>query len=326
MHDIIQQRYPAGVLDSQVSEFLKKLEQEEAEPLSNLTPREVREDSNQTIIEEWQTKSPDQVATIKNSSFPGPTGDVPIRIYTPEGSGPFPILLFIHGGGWVICNLDTHDPLCRAFSRRAGCVVVSVDYRLAPEHKYPAAVEDVYAAALWVAQNAESLHGDPARIAVAGDSAGGNLSAALTLMARDKGAPDLVCQLLIYPVTNAYALDTQSYHNYAEGYMLLRDDMIWYRDHYLQRLDDGKAPYASPLLCDDLSGLPPAHVMTAEFDVLRDEGEAYAQRLYQAGNEVTCVRYNGLIHGFMSMDGILSKADEAITDAANFLRSRYTYQ
>ena len=138
-HDLVQHRFPAGVLDRQVAEFLKEIEQEEGKPLSDLTPVEARESLNQKIIEEWLSKSPDNVASIKNTSLPGPAGDIPIRIYTPEGSGPFPILMFIHGGGWVICDLNTHDPLCRGLSKRADCIVVSVDYRLAPEHKYPAA-------------------------------------------------------------------------------------------------------------------------------------------------------------------------------------------
>jgi acetyl esterase len=176
---------------------------------------------------------------------------------------------------------------------------------------------------MWLVQHAEGLNGDPTRIVVGGDSAGGNLSAALTIRARDKGGPKFLAQLLLYPVTNTYSLDTSSYHDYAEGYGLTKGDMEWFCNHYLEQREDGTAPYASPLLCDDLGGLPPAHIITAEFDVLRDEAEAYARRLKEAGNDVTCVRYNGMIHGFLTMDGILDKANGSLTELANVLRSMF---
>jgi acetyl esterase len=322
-NDLVQTRFDAGALDPQVAEFLRQAEREPEPPLAELTPAEARETFSRNIIDVWVTKSPDPVARVESRAIPGPEGEIPLRVYTPEGEGPFPILLFIHGGGWVICSLDTHDTLCRALCMGAGCLVVSVDYRLAPEHKYPAAVHDVYAALEWVAAHGGELGGDPARIAVGGDSAGGNLSAALALLARDRGGPALVYQLLLYPVANAYAMDTLSYRDYAEGYMLLKSDMLWYRNHYLAQREDGLEPYASPLLCPDLGGLPPAHVITAEYDVLRDEGEAYARRLREAGNAVTCTRYNGLIHGFMSMDGLLDKAGAAIAEAAEVLRAAF---
>jgi acetyl esterase len=233
--------------------------------------------------------------------------------------GPFPILLFFHGGGWVICSLDTHDNTCRALANRARCLVISVDYRLAPEAEFPAAVRDAYAAAQWAVENAGDLNGDPTRVAVGGDSAGGNLSAALALMARDEGGPPLVYQLLIYPVTDVHTFDRDSYREYTEGYVVTREEMAWYRDHYLQDVEEARDPYVSPLLCPDLSGLPAAHVVTAEYDVLRDEGEAYARRLKEAGNAVTCTRYNGMVHGFMSMDGAVDKAGVALTEVSDKL-------
>jgi acetyl esterase len=320
---LIKHRFEAGALHPQVAAFLAMAEQDPTPVLEDLTPQEARVEFNRVIGDVWASKTPDEVATMVETVIPGREADIPVRVYTPEGEGPFPVLVFVHGGGWVICDLDTHDNLCRALCNRAGCLVVSVDYRLAPEAKYPAAVLDVYDAARWVAVHANEIGGDAGRIAVGGDSAGGNLSAALALMARDEGEPELAYQVLLYPVTNAYAFGTASYQEFAEGYVLQRSDMAWYRDHYLARIEDGQEAYASPLLCPDVGGLPPAHVITAEYDVLRDEGEAYAIRLWEAGNEVTCTRYNGMIHGFMSMDGLLDAAGNALTEAAERLKAAF---
>jgi acetyl esterase len=195
-------------------------------------------------------------------------------------------------------------------------VVVAVDYRLAPEHKFPAAVDDSYAATLWVAANAGALGVDPRRIAVGGDSAGGNLAAVVSLKCRDEAGPALALQVLVYPVTNLASFDTGSYRAFAEGYNLTRAEMEWFRASYLDRPEDGKHPHASPLLAANLSGLPPALVITAECDPLRDEGEAYAKRLEQAGVPVTCTRYPGMIHPFFSMPGALTQARKAIEQVA----------
>jgi acetyl esterase len=195
-------------------------------------------------------------------------------------------------------------------------MVVAVDYRLAPEHKFPAAVEDSYAATLWVAANAGGLGIDPRRIAVGGDSAGGNLAAVVSLKCRDEGGPALALQVLVYPVTNLASFDTGSYQAFAEGYNLTRAEMEWFRASYLSRPEDGKHPHASPLLAANLDGLPPALVITAECDPLRDEGEAYARRLEQAGVPVTRTRYPGMIHPFFSMPGALSQARKAIQQVA----------
>jgi acetyl esterase len=256
-----------------------------------------------------------EVARIENRTVPGPAGQIPVRIYTPPGRGPFGVLVFFHGGGFVLCDLDTHDPTCRALCRAAGCVVVSVDYRLAPEHKFPAGPEDCYAATVWAAGAAAELGGDGARIAIAGDSAGGNLTAVVALMARDRGAPRLRHQLMIYPVTDC-AFDTASYRENGQDYGLSTASMRWFWNHYLASERDASHPYASPLRAEDLRGLPPATVITAEFDPLRDEGEAYAARLRQAGVPTELQRYPGVIHGFFGMGEFLAQARDALDLAA----------
>jgi acetyl esterase/lipase len=266
--------------------------------------------------------APEAVAGVTNRTIPGPAGDLPVRIYTPVGAPPFPALVYLHGGGWVIGNLETHDAVCRTLTNAAGCMVVSVDYRLAPEHKFPAAAEDAYAATSWVAGHAASIGADPARIAVGGDSAGGNLSAAVALMARDRGTPKLRYQLLVYPVTDA-ACDTASYRQNANGYFLTHDMMRWFWAHYLRSPADGHNAYASPLRAAELRGLPPALIMTAEFDPLRDEGEAYAARLREADVPVTLSRYDGMIHGFFGMAGVVDRAKDAVYEAATALRGAF---
>ena len=199
---------------------------------------------------------------------------------------------------------------------------MSVDYQLAPEHKFPAAADDCYAATAWAAANAAILNGDPRRLAVGGDSAGGNLSAVVSLMARDKSGPALVHQLMVYPVTE-HRLDTPSYSENADGYLLTRDAMVWYWDHYLGDEGDGANPYASPMRAENLSGLPPALVITAEFDPLRDEGEEYAHRLHHAGVDTTCTRYDGMVHGFFGMPELMDKARQAIAEASSALREAF---
>jgi len=265
---------------------------------------------------------PQSVAQIVDRHAPGPAGDVPVRLYTPAGQAPFPALVYYHGGGWVLGGLDTHDGVCRQMASSAGCLVVSVDYRLAPEHKFPAAAEDAYAALQWVATNADGLGVDPARIAIGGDSAGGNLAAVVALMARDRGTPAVAFQLLVYPVTDS-ACDTASYRDNADGYFLTKDAMLWFWNHYTRDAADRRNPYAAPLKAQDLRGLPPALVMTAEFDPLRDEGEAYAARLREAGVPVQLTRYHGMIHGFFGMSALLDQAKEAIQEATTALRTAF---
>jgi len=303
-------------LDPQVKAFLDQLNALGGPPLNSLSPPEAREAAK--MLGSF-SGTPEEVAKVQNRTIPGPAGDVPVRIYTPAGSGPFPALVFFHGGGWVIGDLDTQDGPCRALANGAACVVVSVDYRLAPEHKFPAAPEDTYAATKWVAENAASLKVDATRIAVGGDSAGGNLTAVTALMARDRGGPRLAFQLLIYPVTDG-ACDSASYRDNADGFLLTNDMMQWFWDLYVRTAADRQSPMASPLRARSVSGLPPALVQTAEFDPLRDEGEAYAARLKSAGVAVQLTRYHGMIHGFFGMASVVDQAKVAIAEAASALR------
>lgn len=265
---------------------------------------------------------PTPVGKVDDRRIPGPDAEIPLRIYTPEGSGAFPLVVFYHGGGFVLGSLETHDELCRAICRGSGAVVVSVDYRLAPENKYPAAPDDCYAALQWCADNAATLDADPERIAVAGDSAGGNLAAVTALRARDLGGPLLRHQLLIYPVTDC-RFDTPSYDQNAHGFFLTRDAMQWFWSHYLASMDQAEEPYACPQRTPDLSGLPSATVITAEYDPLRDEGEEYARRLQQAGNGVSLRRYDGMIHGFVSMADMFDAGRAAQQQIVEELRAAF---
>jgi acetyl esterase len=310
-----------GKLDLQIESLLRQLEQQGVPPVHTLTPIQARQSRNPLFVK--LGGPPEAVANVEDLTIPGPGGEIPIRVYTPNGVGPFPILIYFHGGGWVICNLDTHDGVCRSLANGAFCVVVSVDYRLAPEHRFPAAVEDAYAATQWVAVNAHRINGDWSRIAVAGDSAGGNLAAVVSLMARDKGSPSLTYQVLVYPVTDLSSFDTDSYHQHGEGYLLTKDSMQWYRGHYIGAQERLRNPYASPLLAKELKGLPPALVITAEFDVLTDEAEAYAERLRQAGVPVAYTCYSRMIHAFFNLAAVVDRARDAMDEAAAALRSAF---
>jgi acetyl esterase len=263
---------------------------------------------------------PEPLASVEDLRLNGPDGSFAIRIYSPErdmsNSGPSPALVYFHGGGWVLCDLDTHDVICRAIARRSNAVVISVDYRLAPEHQFPAAVIDCYAAVNWVSENSERLGIDPHRIAVGGDSAGGNLAAVISLQSRDEAGPHIALQILVYPVTDLSSFDTPSYQEFAEGYGLTAAEMEWFRAQYLARPEDARCVHASPLLAPDLHGLPPALIITAECDPLRDEGEAYAKRLQAAGVPIRLTRYAGMIHPFFSMPGGVTQAREAIAEVA----------
>ena len=261
----------------------------------------------------------ENVARIEDRKVPGPRGDIPIRVYTPAGQLPLPLLVYFHGGGWVVGGIETHDGLCRQLANKAKAVVVSVDYRLAPEHPFPAAPEDSYAATRWVAEHARDLGGDAARIAVAGDSAGGNLAAVVSLMARDRGGPRLVHQVLIYPVVDA-PCGNASYRDNANDYLLTAEMMDWFWNHYGAA---DRHPLACPLRAPSLRELPPALVFTAEFDPLRDEGEAYAARLREDGVPVRLERYDGMIHGFFGMTALLEPARRAVDDAAATLRRAF---
>ncbi|MGH7139542.1 MAG: alpha/beta hydrolase [Pirellulales bacterium] len=259
------------------------------------------------------------VAKIEDRAITCGDCSLPIRIYTPEGQGPFLGLVYFHGGGWVIGSIATHDGLCRSIANAAGCVVVSVDYRLAPEHPFPAATEDAYAATQWIVANAEAWKIDRFRIAVGGDSAGGNLAAVTALMARDRGGPQLALQILLYPIADS-DLDTSSYRDFAEGHLLTRDAMAWFFKHYVPAGVVADQPYISPLRSRSLQGLPPALVITAECDPLCDEGNAYARRLESAGVPVKSSCYPGMIHGFIRRHKLLPAGRQALGEIAAALR------
>jgi acetyl esterase len=261
---------------------------------------------------------PEPVARVWDDAIPGPQSMLPGRFYVPDIASPAPVLVYFHGGGWVCGGLEYVDAPLRSIANRAACAIVSVDYRLAPEHPYPAATEDAYAATSWVAEHAASLGFDSGRLAVGGDSAGGNLATVAALMARDRGGPPLAFQVLVYPVTN-HDFTTSSYEDNAEGYLLTRDSMKWYWGHYLGESGSGADPYASPLWAG-VKDLPPALVLTAEHDPLRDEGEAYARHLEAAGVSAVLRRYEGLVHGFFRMGGAVAGAQRALDDIAKALR------
>jgi acetyl esterase len=267
------------------------------------------------------------VARVEDRTVPGPAGDIPVRVYRPADDGATrPGVVYFHGGGFVICDLDSHDGACRRLANAVDAVVVSVDYRLAPEHRWPAAADDAFAATAWVAAHADELGVDGDRLAVAGDSAGGNLTAVVAQMARDRGGPVLAFQLMIYPVTDLSA--TRSEHvsqtENASGYFLTVDQMEWYREQYLGGDADGEEPYASPLKAGSLVGLPAACVVTAEMDPLRDEGEAYGRALRAAGVPVALHRAPGMFHGFFNMDAVLDGSKEAQRVAFGALRAGLT--
>jgi acetyl esterase len=263
---------------------------------------------------------PAGVAAVREQTIDGPGGRLRIRIYTPHGTGPFSLLVFFHGSGFVLCSLDTHDGMCRNLCAGATCVVASVDYRLAPEHKFPAGIDDCLLASRWAAAHAAELGADPARIAIAGDSAGANMAAVTALRVRDEGGPALCGQLLLYPVTDYYAPGTPSYRENAEGFGLTRETMKWFWDHYLSHPSEGAHPHAAPLRAPVLSGLPPALVITAEYDPLRDEGEIYAEKLRAADVPVALSRYDGANHGFMFWVGVVDMAGTAMNEACEWLR------
>lgn len=258
------------------------------------------------------------VAHVEDRVIPGPAGDIPVRLYVPEGTGPFPVLMYFHGGGWVSGNLDTHDLGCRLFCRKVGCLVLAVDYRLPPEHKFPAGLEDCYAATCWMVAHASDFQGNPAQIAVAGDSGGGNFAAAIALMARDRGGPALQFQLLTVPVLD-FQLTTPSWRDY-DGYIMLKEEFLIARDFYLNTAEEQWHPYASPSLAPDLHSLPPALIITAECDPVRDAGEHYGQRLREAGIPVTISRYNGMVHSFMGMKALVPEAKQAFEESVQALR------
>lgn len=311
-------------LDPQARAFLDKLERAHAPQMHDLSP----EDARALVMPLQMPREP--MERIENRVIPGPAGAIPVRIYHPrraEGGAraePLPVVLYFHGGGWVVGSVSSHDALCRRLSNGSECIVVSVEYRLAPEHKYPAAVEDAYAATTWVSSHADEIGGDPQRIVVAGDSAGGNLAAAVSVTASQQGGPRLAAQLLIYPITD-YLPDFESYVRNGRDYFLTTESIKWFWDHYLVDPEQGAEVTASPLRAGDLSGQPTAIVMVAEFDPLLDEGLAYADRLEQSGVRVQRFTAEGQIHGFLRrldiFDRAVSMCDELCVALKNVMRA-----
>ncbi|WP_254533571.1 alpha/beta hydrolase [Natrinema gelatinilyticum] len=309
----------SSTLNSQVEGYLHGLSEQGLPPLYRLSLQEARETYRELSVPD---EPPNTVASVTERTVPGPAKDILVRIYTPNENGPLPPLVFFHGGGWMLGDLDTHDALCRALANATECVVISVDYRLAPEHRFPAGLEDCYAVTQWVANNAESVGAKPGTLAIAGDSAGGALTVGVGLLARGRDGPEIDYQVLAYPATD-YSFNTDSYEENAQGYFLTRKDMERFWNGYLRSELDGQHPYASPLRTQNLEGLPPSFVLTCGFDPLRDDGSKFADRLSEAGVPTQHVQYDDMIHGFLTMldDPELDRAHEAIEEIGDAVRS-----
>lgn len=311
------------MLHPQAQSLLRLIEEKGIPPTHTLSPPEAREFylARRAVTQ----PAPPEMGLVKELAAPGPGGDVPLRLYRPLGSKPdevLPVLVYYHGGGWVIGNRDTHDVLCRQLSNFAGCAVVSVDYRLAPEHRFPAAVDDSVAATRWVHANAASLKVDASRLAVGGDSAGGKLAAVVALTARDSGDLPIAFQLLIYPATDQRR-QWPSHRANGQGYLLTKESMDYYHDHYLIDARSDLDWRASPLLAPDHRNLPPALVLVAGYDPLLDEGVAYAQKLTEAGNRAALINFSRQIHGFITMGKVIDEANVAVQVCAAQLREAF---
>ncbi len=299
-------------LHPQIVKALEVMEKIGMQPIEAMSPVEARRQMEDTA--KSRKAEPLPVARVEDRTIPGPAGPIPVRLYWPNAAGTVPAIAYYHGGGHVIGSLDTHDLIARNLCHGAAALVCSVDYRMGPEHRFPAAVEDSFAALEWLHANAASLGADPARLGVHGDSAGANLAAVMALMARDRGGPRLRLQSLVYPISD-YALSTPSYEKFAVGYGLLtRAAMVWFQQHYLRSPADAEDWRASPIKAASLAGVAPAIVVTAECDVLHDDGERYAEALRRAGVAVEYREYQGMIHAFFGMV-------PAVDDAMNAQRA-----
>ena len=308
-------------LDVHAAKVLEMIRLSGRPPYETLQPAEARQFSRNARA--VLAPEPPEMGEVRDLTI-GADGTIPARLYRPrlyrpDACAALPALIYFHGGGWVIGDLDTHDVVCRQVANGAGAVVIAVDYRLAPEHKFPAAVDDAIAATAWIAENGAALGIDASRLAVGGDSAGGNLAAVVALHARDHGGPKLTQQVLIYPATE-FAMNHPSHERFGEGLLLTRPTMAWFRDHYLRGAEDMADWRASPLRAASLAGLPPALVLIAGYDPLSDEGEDYAARLAAAGVPVTRLRVEGMIHGFLTMGKLIPAANEAVAMIAASLK------
>ncbi|PJI10496.1 MULTISPECIES: alpha/beta hydrolase [Clostridium] len=289
--------------------------------ITNKSIKKIRGNLN-TQSTKWSKKAI-PFSDIKNFTIRENLEEIPVRIYTPKSGSNMPIIIYSHAGFWAAGNLDTEDNICRKLSLGTNAVLVSVDYRLAPENPFPSAVNDVYNVLQWTYKNASTINGDGKRIALVGDSAGGNLSAAVSLMARNKNGPPITCQVLIYPSTNIFKLNSKSWSLFAKGVNINSKDMQKYISLYIPKKEDRKNPYASPLLAKNFEQLPDAFIITAEIDPLSDEGKAYGEKLKAAGVKVDFKQYNGVCHGFIQMDKITPKADKALNEITLYLKKEF---
>ena len=310
----------ATALDPQAKAVIDLVIKSGRPPYHQLSPKDARQMFRET--RPAATPPAPEIGAVTDLTADGAAGPIAMRLYRPRGvpaSTVLPALVFFHGGGWVIGDVETHDVLCRQLTAGAGISVVNVDYRLAPEHKFPAAIDDAWAATRWVAAHAAELGVDAGRLAVGGDSAGGNLAAVVALLARDHGTPALGLQVLVYPVTDVGA-ESRSYDEFADGFMLTRDSMRWFIAHYLAGREDAVDWRASPLRAPSVAGVAPTLVVTAGFDPLRDEGDAYALKLREAGVRVDTICYGGMIHGFVPMGRLIETGNRAVAHIAATLR------
>jgi acetyl esterase len=307
-------------LDPQIAEIIKQIPP--LPPFRSVSPAELRKIGDEMSAAIPKLDVP--LASVADREIATPGGNLRVRIYTPEGSGPFPLLCYFHGGGYVVGDLNSADPICRGLSAGAGCVVMSVDYRLSPEHPFPCANDDAHAAVLWASQNADEINADPGRLAVGGDSAGANLSAAVTLRAREAGGPKLVAQLLMYPSPSYPDTRSASFLEYAAGPLMTADDALYFWDQYLPNLErDRINPDACALHASNHRGLPPAFVANAECDPTLDSGEAYADALQAAGVPTMRRIYSGLPHGFFGWIGFSKKAEAAMAELSAWLKQQF---
>ena len=314
--------------NARMQQVLDELAALDPKPIPQLSAEEARRqptpaDAVKALLKkEGQSTDPMPVGKVEDRTIPGAAGEIPARIYTPKGEGPHPVTLYMHGGGWVIATIDTYDSSARALTNAANTIIVSIEYRKGPEHKFPAAHDDAFAAYKWLTENAGQINGDPKRIAVAGESAGGNLAAAVALRARDEKAPMPVHQLLVYPIAG-YDFETPSYQRNADAKPLNRDMMKWFFDQYLSSPADAQRPWISLVDAENLGKLPPATVVTAEIDPLMSEGRAYADKLKAAGVNVRHRNFDGVAHEFFGMGAVLPEAKQAVQFAAEGLKSSF---
>jgi acetyl esterase len=305
-------------MDTQFKKYLKEVKPKQTPIMSILQIERARTLANERTYSE--ISKPEKVFDLTDIVIRGYKSDITLRLYKPEGRLPFPILLFFHGGGWVFGNLKAYESLCSQVVNLSSCAVISVDYNLTPEHKFPEPVEDCYCALIWTLKNSNKYGLEPSRLIVCGDSAGGNISAVITHMARDRGVSSIGYQVLIYPVVDLSNLNYESFKLFGTGNLLNTEDMPWAIEQYLNSEDECFNPYVSPILAKDFSNLPPAYIITAGYDILRDEGHAYAAKLEKAGVPVTVRCYKEFTHGFFTMDAVSDAVRPAIVETAEFLK------